>query len=164
MWTLCWGDCGTVAGSVLWADTCRTVRSVQWGKLRLITEGKMTSTPAHIINKSAFVFKIASVICDEGGLLFSRPPYNVVCSSCDPAAHRPCHLVLCPPRWGHLVSHMEGTGRTPQLAASPLKHSFCLRVSHWMDHCPSAKRDRDKIFSVSILVMFNQPLRQIYEV
>lgn len=99
-----------------------------------------------------------------GGFLFSRPSYNVVCSSCDPAAHRPCHLVLCPSRWGHLVSHMEGTGRTPQLAASPLKHSFCLRVSHWMDHCPAAKRDRDKIFSVSILVMFNQPLRQIYEV
>lgn len=33
----------------------------------------MTSTPAHI-KKSAPVFKIASVICDEGGLLFSRPP------------------------------------------------------------------------------------------
>lgn len=98
------------------------------------------------------------------GVFCFHAPYNVVCSSCDPAAHRPCHLVLCPPCRGHLVSHMEGTGRTPQLAASPLKHSFCLHVSLWMDHCPSSKRDRDKIFSVSIPVMFNQSLRQIYEV
>lgn len=34
----------------------------------------MTSTPAHIIKKPAPMIKIASVICDEGGLLFSRPP------------------------------------------------------------------------------------------
>lgn len=64
----------------------------------------------------------------QGGGRF-HAPYDVVCSSCDPAAHRPCHLALCASYWGHLVSHMEGTGQTPQLAASPLKHSFCLCVS-----------------------------------
>lgn len=114
--------------------------------------------------ESAAVFKIISVFHGwRGGSSAFHAHYNVVCSSCDPAAHRPCHLVLCPPLWGHLVSHMEGTGWTPQLAASSLKHSFCLCVPQWMDHCPGAKRDEDKIFSVSIPVMFNQSLRQIYE-
>lgn len=110
--------------------------------------------------KYVYVFKIMSV---PGGPVHFHAPYNVVCSSCDPEAHRPCHLALCPHHWGHLASHMEGTDWTPQLAASPLKRFLCPGVSPWMDHCTSTKGDWDKIFSVSILVMFNQSLRQIYE-
>jgi len=105
-------------------------------------------------------------ISDEGGLLLFTPPMMLFARPCDPAARRPCHLVLCvplpssPPRRGHLASHMEGTSpEAPRLDTHlPLNTPFlsaCLPP--WMGpHCPSSKRDRDKIFSVSIPVMFNQ--------
>lgn len=46
----------------------------------------------------------------------------------------------------------------------PLNTLFvCVSPREWTI-VPPSKRDRDKIFSVSIPVMFNQSLRQIYEV
>ena len=88
-------------------------------------------------------------------MLFARPV--TLCSSSlspGPLSARP----------GHLASHMEGLAELLSAMRLPLNTLF-VPVSHreWtiVRH---PKGDLDKIFSVSVLVMFNQSPRQIYEV
>lgn len=84
--------------------------------------------------------------------LFSRPPILLIPA---PSGGSSLSPGLLSARLDHLVSHMEGTARISSLAASPLKHFFC--VSPWIPAIVwGRKRPTDKIPSVSIHSMFNQ--------